>query len=102
MDLNRANVVVVLFVMEGCQACTEFLPRFQRAAAQYRNHFPIYVLDAASDDVETQKLADRTSVRATPTTLVLRRGPGIYKMEGSVGDADLRGILQSAYQLQYG
>lgn len=101
MDLNRANVVVVVFVMEGCPACTEYLPRFQRVAALYHAHFPIYVLDAAADDAEIQRLADRTKVKATPTTLVMQRGPGVYKTEGAVDDADIQGILQSAYQLQY-
>lgn len=103
MDRPQANVVVVLFVMDGCPACEEFFPRFKKLVEPYaKAGIPVAVYDAASEDQHVQDLADRWGVEATPTTIVARRGPGIIKEEGSVDDATLKGLLDAAYRVHVG
>jgi len=97
-DLSNANVVVVVFVMEGCGACKEYLPRFKKLAEPYRKAgLPILIYDAASKDERVQNFADRVGVDATPTTAILKRGPGVLKAEGSIPDEEIQQILGIAY-----
>jgi hypothetical protein len=103
-DVNippNANVIVALFVMEGCGACHEFYPRFQRMAAAYKQvGIPVLVFDAATQDQEISGLADRWGVSVTPTIVVARRGPGVIKEEGNVDDGRLKQLFDAAYGCQ--
>lgn len=109
IDLTRAKAVIVVFVMEGCGACEEYLPRFkaQVAAARRRGqrinfyddgsvpegHVAVVVYDAASPDPSVQALANRFAVQGTPSTVVLPRGPGAFKVEGGVTNSQIQWIL---------
>lgn len=84
--------------MDGCGACGEFWPRFQRAAEPYRQAgVPVLVFDAATQDPEISALADRWGVEVTPTVIVARRGPGMLKEEGNVDDGRIKQLLDAAY-----
>jgi thioredoxin-like negative regulator of GroEL len=88
------RVVVVVFKMEGCPACAEYMPTFKRVAARYRGLFPIYIVDAA--DQRYEHLATRLGVNAVPVTFILRKPTGMLKSEGALGPEELQGLLDSA------
>ena len=101
LDLTNANVIVIVFVMDGCPACENYLPRFKRIAKPYsKAGIQIAVFDANSKDDRVQDFADRINVRATPTTAVLPRGQGLVKVEGAVDDATIKQLLDLAYARQ--
>jgi len=88
---DQPRIVVVLFTIEGCQACTEYKPRFARIASAYREHVPILMLDA--NDPQNANLAGRLNVEGVPATFVLRRPSGIIRMVGSVPDSQIAWLL---------
>ena len=103
VDLTKERVLVALFVQEGCGACEEFQPRFDRLAARYkRAGMPVFVYDAAGGDPELVAWMDRYEIGATPTILVLKRGPGTMKIDGAIPDDQIEGVLQSAYRVHLG
>ena len=69
MDLSQARAVVVVFSQEGCPACEEYLPRFQRIAATKTG--PSRIVDVGVPDAEG--ISDNFGIEATPTTMVLKR-----------------------------
>ncbi len=116
MNLESQNVVVYVFAMHECPACEHFLPRFIAEAEALNatlapqgisfvvnpmtqpppRSIPILVFDAAAQDDAVQKLADRYSVTATPTTIVATRGPGSFKCEGSLANNQIQWLLLMA------
>ncbi len=116
IDLDAQQVVVIVFAMHDCPACEHYLPRFTHEAAQLsaqlsergcsfvvnpetqppQGVIPVFVFDAASDDAAVQKLADRFGVTATPTTIVAVRGPGSFKIEGSLANNQIQWVLVMA------
>jgi thiol-disulfide isomerase/thioredoxin len=109
MDLTPHKVVVIVFAMPECGACEAYIPRLAARAGKHAGAFqvypstrpraaaiPILVYDVASPDRDVQALADRYAVSATPTTLVLRRGPGSFKVEGGLDDAQIDHLLHIA------
>lgn len=112
MDLTPYKVVIIVFGMPGCGACEAYLPRFSARAARHgrRLHVyrpgrpvpagavPILVYDAASPDEGVQDLANRYAISSTPSTLVLRRGPGAFKVEGNLSDAQIDHLLGLALE----
>lgn len=93
-DLSNENVVVILFKMEGCPACEEYEPRFQRIAEPYQGHFPILIFDVT--DPTMQAVADRLKVYGLPATFVLRRPVGLIRAEGNIDDHELAWMLDAA------
>lgn len=114
--LDEQKVVVLVFAMHGCPACDHYLPRFITEADALSRQLapqgiafvvnpeaqppagtiPVLVFDAAADDAEVQKLADRFGVQATPTTVVAARGPGSFKVEGSLANNQIQWVLLMA------
>lgn len=98
-DLSQANVVVLVFVMDGCSACDEYLPVFKKIAAPYKQAgIPILIYDIGDDAPDAvDALAERFGVEATPTTVVARRGlPGYLKVEGDDGPAATKQLMDAA------
>lgn len=95
MDLSRTNVVVIVFVMEGCGACHDYLPRLREIGKGYPG-VPVVIQDVGKMTDEVQNTADRFNVSATPTTIVAKRGPGFVKAEGAVSDAEIRDLFETA------
>jgi hypothetical protein len=82
---------VIVFLQAGCPACSEFHPRFTRASAALRRRgLRVHAVDLGAPGVA--RAADYFGVRATPTTIGLGRH-GNWKLEGAVGDAEIRSLL---------
>lgn len=113
INLDAQKVVVIVFAMHECPACDHYLPRFLAEVEALKQHgypfvvyepdavlppgsIPVIVYDAASENVDIQKLADRYKVEATPTTIVVPRGPGGFKCEGSLANNQIQWVLMMA------
>jgi thiol-disulfide isomerase/thioredoxin len=98
---QTAKVVMVVISMADCPACEDYLPRFQRIAANYAQvGIPVLYLDAEDEDSGVQAWMDGHGVEATPTTLLLRRpeaGGGVWKLDGSQPDAAIQQAFDFAY-----
>jgi thiol-disulfide isomerase/thioredoxin len=95
MDIQNARVVMMVFVMPGCEACHEHLPRLQRVQAQPRYQgVPVVMVDAA--DPRSAEYVIRYDVRHTPTTIVARRGPGYVKSVGSMTEPQIAALFETA------
>lgn len=94
MNPQTSPIVVVLFTLEGCPACEEYKPRFEKIAAAYKDRFPIVRADA--NDEKYADLAERLQVSSVPVTYVLRRPTGLIKVEGSVPDSQIAWLLNIA------
>jgi hypothetical protein len=77
---------VLVFVMTGCPACHEYVPRFRKAFRGAR------ILDV-SRDRRAAALADRLGVKATPTTVVRDSAGTVTKRIGAISDADIGKLL---------
>jgi thiol-disulfide isomerase/thioredoxin len=116
VDLSTHRVAVIVFAMDGCGACDHYVPRLVAKAQELnthgysfaiyepgkpvpRNAVPILLYDAASMEPEIQKLADRFAVQATPTTIVLSRGAGSFKVEGNLADNQITWLLNMANEV---
>lgn len=93
MNPNNAGAVVVLFTIDGCEACAEYKPRFQRIAQQYRRIVPVYMFDANDQNPEVMNLANRLHVANVPATFVLRRPVGVLRVEGAIPDSQIAWLL---------
>jgi len=92
--MAQPNAVIVVFAMKECPACSDYMPRFQTIAGQFAGRVPYQILDANAPGV--QELADRFSIEATPTTLVLRKPVGAIKAEGSLSDNEILRLFNIA------
>lgn len=114
--LDAQNVIIIVFAMDGCHACEHYVPRLLNEAEALRAQgypfvvytagaplppgaIPIVIYDAAAQDPEVQKLADRYQVFATPTTIVATRGPGGFKAEGALANNQARWLLIQANEV---
>jgi thiol-disulfide isomerase/thioredoxin len=93
LDLTQYNVVVVVFVMEGCHACAEYAPRFQQVARGFPA-VPAFIVDANSP--QGGPLADRFMVEATPTTMILRKPSGAVRAEGALPSEEVAEMFKFA------
>lgn len=94
-----APVLVVLVVQEGCGACDEYKPIFEKIAEPYaKRGLPIYKLDAGSEDPDAQAFMNRHGVESTPTVIAatLYRGP-VARLEGVSSEYETRQLLDVAW-----
>jgi thiol-disulfide isomerase/thioredoxin len=113
-DLRHTRALIVVFVMPGCGACEEFLPRLLKLVAQHQaagtpfrvwqpgqplhpGEIPVLIYDAASEDAELQAFADRLKITATPTTALMTR-TNTARVEGAIDDAQASRLLLAAAQ----
>lgn len=108
-SLDNYSVLVVVFGLEGCPACEDYVPRLLNRLTQkkYASDFliyqgsldqriPVLIYDAGSEDPQIQALANRYAIHGLPTTLVLRRGNGVFKAEGALDDGRINAVLDLA------
>lgn len=88
MPAQRCNPAVFLFVLKGCGACEEFLPRFRRVSQPYEQHLPIGVYDMAQSQ-RAEQFGTKLGVNATPTMVLLDRYGRIRRSVGAVDDASI-------------
>ena len=113
MSLDHTRSAIVVFAMDGCPACDDYLPRFQALVDGFAQHghpvvyyqlgmplpaglIPIIILDGASDDPSIVSFADQHDIGALPTTLLLRRTARPAKLEGAISDQEIHAALISA------
>lgn len=97
-----ARAIVMVVSQDGCGACEDYLPRFEKVAAPYSAAIPIIKLDAADERPEAQQLMDQVKTESTPTTYVLRHnslGGGVWRIEGSQDENTIRQLLEWAKAL---
>lgn len=115
-NLNNTKVLVAVFAMSGCGACEDYLPRFTAAIEKYKGYglpfyiwesgpiapgwIPVLVCDAASQDPAMQEFANKLNITATPSTVIMTRN-GTRKVDGSIDDDELDGLLRSAVDYNY-
>lgn len=109
IDIGQHPAVIFVFAMGECPACEHYLPRLAAETETLKAQgyafeinptgppadgaIPIFIYDAASPDVDVQKLADRYGVSATPTTIVAMRSGGVMKFEGSMANNQIQWVL---------
>ncbi len=111
LDLSNVSVAVFVFVMEGCHACEGYLPKLadrvgQRAGEGFLlcdqgralppGSIPVIIYDAGQATPEMQAFMANYNVTATPTTLILSRGPGSCKLEGTLTPQQIDQVLSMA------
>lgn len=89
--MNNSRVVVVVFTIEGCEACEEYKPRFRRIASSYQKRVPIFMMNA--NDPQNADLANRLNVAAVPATFVMRKPFGLIRVEGAIPDSQIAWLL---------
>lgn len=79
----------IVFVMQGCSACHEYLPRVKRLVD---GKIGLHVRDVNT----VPQLAAKFGVRATPTTVVRTRSGAVHRRVGNVDDDIVRTLLGHA------
>ena len=107
------KVVVIVFGMNGCPACGEYLPRFFQQVEGFQKlghpfviyspghpvgpkQIPIIVLDSESNNDQVQFLANHHGVSALPTTIIQPKVGYPAKYEGSLSDQEIYQLLSVA------
>ena len=112
-SLDQCPVLVVVYAMHECPACEHYLPRllsevaalqaqgypfivYEAGTALSPNAIPVLVFDAATEDGNVQRFADRFGVTATPTTIIALRNGGGAKYEGALANNQILQVLMMA------
>lgn len=109
--------MVVVFKMQGCDACADYVPRFTKAANQrglkvfnlasgsapteaelQATCLPVYVIDCEDKKFAAwcDHLAGKGKEQGMPATYVVRRPHGKLAIEGAVPDTQIEWILGKA------
>lgn len=94
VDLESYPAIILLFGMRGCPACSDFLPVF-REASQDHPDVPALAVDCGRQP----DAADYFRVRVTPTTVLLRWGRAIRRLEGEGTRANAERLFAQAEDL---
>lgn len=87
---------VLVFVMEGCPACHEFVPRMKNVSAPFRARgLSVQVVDITKHP-RAEQMATQMRVQATPTTIVRDRRGNMKRRVGAVPDQEIARLLASA------
>lgn len=90
-------VGVFVFIQEGCGACHDYMPRFDRVAAEYpEDEPPVGRYDLATDDAHIQEFAAKLGISSTPTTVVLTSRGTFQRHVGSLPVAQIRQLFAAA------
>jgi thiol-disulfide isomerase/thioredoxin len=111
--LSATRVVIVVFVMPDCPACEAYVPRLnaaiRKAGAPFyvhagkkpspRGSIPVLYYDVSQPNEEVQAFASRFNIESTPTTIVLPKGSGVFKVEGGLAANQIDYVLNSAREM---
>jgi hypothetical protein len=81
---------LLIFVMQGCPACHDFMPRVSRAARS--KGIGMKVIDVTRGQ-RGAALANSYKVSALPTTFARARTGKVSKKIGAISDADIERLL---------
>jgi thioredoxin-like negative regulator of GroEL len=92
---NKSANQVVVFHMDGCSACYEYLPRFRRVAVKYR---PFLSIKAANISAAANAgTANKYKITAAPTTLILdAEGAVLKRYKGALDVKSIEAIFVEA------
>jgi thioredoxin-like negative regulator of GroEL len=94
MRITDKPLVIAVWVMPGCGACEEYLPRFRQVAGRYSRCIPSVIIDATKNE----EAANAFRVKATPTTMVVRNGRrGAFSIEGSADAERIEELYSYAF-----
>lgn len=89
--------VVLVFHMNGCPACREYMPRFKAKAEKYRGKLDVRHLNISHSVMSVQDTAKKFKIEYLPTTLVLGDGDKVLKRkEGGVDNSQIEKLLAFA------
>jgi thiol-disulfide isomerase/thioredoxin len=93
--MAKSTKQVVVFHMDGCPACHDYLPRFRRIAVKYR---PFIAIKAANISVPSnQEAANKYKIVAAPTTLILDvEGKVLSRSKGALDAKAIEAIFTEA------
>lgn len=90
MTKKAEGPAIFVFVMTGCGACHEFMPKFIKATSGLQG-VSLYRGDIAKDK-KAAAWADHFGITATPTTVAVNRRGEVRKTVGAV-DVNEIGML---------
>ncbi len=91
---------VSVFVMSGCSACHDYLPRFNRLAAPYKAAgLPIAIHDI-SRDLRAAAWAEGHGINGTPTTVYFDASGKLKRLVGAANEYDIRRTLDRAARIR--
>jgi len=116
-DLSHCSVVIVIFAMDGCHHCHEYLPRFERELGRFQalgwpfvyfdnarspnaGEIPVVIIDGASMDPSVEALAQKYAVDGMPTTLIMPRRGRVTKLEGAIDNVEIYNALKLCCDLR--
>lgn len=82
---------VVVFKQDSCGACAQYLPIFQQVRARHPKVRAVIV-----DAPQNNRAADFYRVRYTPTTLALKQGKVLRRIDGASGPPAVESIFRAA------
>jgi len=111
--LANTRAMIVLFAMDGCHACHDYKPRFEKQVNRFighgvpmvwykpgstiaRHQIPVLIIDAASTDQSVTAFGDAYAIQALPSTLLLTHNGRPIKLDGAISDAELYQLLVAA------
>jgi thiol-disulfide isomerase/thioredoxin len=86
-------VALLVFYMNGCPACEEFLPRFKNVAKDFPQLVP-HLIEINSK--LTSRIADRYRVKYTPTMVLLHKNGSKKVVAGAVDDDTICKLFEAA------
>lgn len=111
--MSTPKSMIIVFAIDGCEACGDFKPRFEKMVNGFRKHgvpmiwwspnrqvkpgeIPVLIVDAGSQDPSVVGLADQHQISALPSTLLLTHNARPVKLEGAIDDTEIYQVLVSA------
>ena len=92
--MPKSSKTVVVFLMTGCHACHDYLPKFRRVAVKYR---PFVAIKQVTFNGTNGDIVDKYKIKAFPTTVILDASEKLVKrVEGSVPMAEIEKIFRAA------
>jgi hypothetical protein len=110
LDIAQCPAALIVFAMESCPMCHEYVPRLLARVEAYRasgaplvvhdegdavppGSIPVLIYDVAAPDPALQALATQFEANSMPATIALVRGHGAFKSEGSLGEYQIDQLL---------
>lgn len=90
-----ASPAVFTFIQEGCAACHDYMPKFERVALEHPD-VVVGRYDLAVEDPRVATFAEALGVKATPTTVVMTSDGKFQRHVGSLPVTQIRQLFAAA------
>lgn len=94
MKIWDMPVAFLVWTQDGCPACDEFMPKFNRIAKDYSRCIPIIIANVEM----FPRAADLLRVQSTPTTMITRYGRRGFAgfIDGDGSEERIRSLFTAA------